>query len=164
MTTLTESDVEQVALEWLASVGWQVAHGPDIAPDRPGAERNRLWRGGAGAAAARCPGRVEPAPARRGAGRCLSQADPPGGGHAGGPKPRFPPHAGGGCDGGVPGECGRHSRGAGKGHRLRRTRQQRLAGGQPVHRHRESAHPPTRRGAVCQRPAAGHHRAQEPGG
>ena len=40
MTTLTESDVEQVALEWLASVGWQVAHGPDIAPDTPGAQRN----------------------------------------------------------------------------------------------------------------------------
>ncbi len=40
MTTLTESDVEQVALEWLANVGWQVAHGPDIAPDTPGAQRN----------------------------------------------------------------------------------------------------------------------------
>ena len=40
MTTLTESDVEQVALEWLASVGWKVAHGPDIAPDTPGAQRN----------------------------------------------------------------------------------------------------------------------------
>ena len=39
MTTLTESDVEQVALEWLANVGWQVAHGPDIAPETPGAER-----------------------------------------------------------------------------------------------------------------------------
>ena len=39
MTTLTESDVEQVALEWLASVGWKVAHGPDIAPDTPSAER-----------------------------------------------------------------------------------------------------------------------------
>ena len=39
MTTLTESDVEQVALEWLASVGWKVAHGPDIAPDTPGARR-----------------------------------------------------------------------------------------------------------------------------
>ena len=39
MTTLTESDVEQVALEWLASVGWNVAHGPDIAPDTPGAQR-----------------------------------------------------------------------------------------------------------------------------
>ena len=40
MTTLTESDVEQAALEWLASLGWQVAHGPDIAPDTPNAERN----------------------------------------------------------------------------------------------------------------------------
>ena len=39
MITLSESDVEQVALEWLATVGWKVAHGPDIAPDTPGAER-----------------------------------------------------------------------------------------------------------------------------
>ena len=39
MTTLTESDVEQVALDWLANVGWKVAHGPDIAPDTPDAER-----------------------------------------------------------------------------------------------------------------------------
>ena len=39
MTTLTESDVEQVALDWLANVGWKVAHGPEIAPDRLGAER-----------------------------------------------------------------------------------------------------------------------------
>ena len=39
MTTLTESDVEQVALGWLANVGWQVSYGPDIAPDTPGAER-----------------------------------------------------------------------------------------------------------------------------
>ena len=39
MTTLTESGVEQVALEWLANIGWQVAHGPDIAPETPRAER-----------------------------------------------------------------------------------------------------------------------------
>ena len=39
MTTLTEADVEQAALDWLASVGWSVAHGLDIAPDAPGAER-----------------------------------------------------------------------------------------------------------------------------
>ena len=39
-TLLSESIVEQVALAWLASVGWQVAHGPDIAPDTPGAQRN----------------------------------------------------------------------------------------------------------------------------
>ena len=40
MTTLTEADVEQAALDWLATVGWQAAHGPDIAPDTPGAERD----------------------------------------------------------------------------------------------------------------------------
>ena len=40
MTTLTEADVEQVALEWLAGLGWEVAHGPDIAPDTPNAERD----------------------------------------------------------------------------------------------------------------------------
>ena len=39
MTTLTEADVEQAALGWLADLGWQVAHGPDIAPDATGAER-----------------------------------------------------------------------------------------------------------------------------
>ena len=36
---LTESDVEQAALVWLEAAGWQVAHGPDIAPDMPAAER-----------------------------------------------------------------------------------------------------------------------------
>ncbi len=40
MTTLTEADVEEVALEWLSDLGWQVAHGPDIAPDQPWAERD----------------------------------------------------------------------------------------------------------------------------
>ena len=39
MTTITESDVEASALSWLAALGWSVAHGPDIAPDAPGAER-----------------------------------------------------------------------------------------------------------------------------
>ena len=40
MTALTETDVEYAALEWLAGVGWQVAHGRDIAPDTPSAERD----------------------------------------------------------------------------------------------------------------------------
>ncbi len=39
MTTLTEADVEQAALDWLSSLGWGITHGPDIAPDAPGAER-----------------------------------------------------------------------------------------------------------------------------
>jgi len=44
--SFTESVVEQAALAWLESAGWQIAHGPDIAPlpdrqegDTPGAER-----------------------------------------------------------------------------------------------------------------------------
>jgi type I restriction enzyme R subunit len=46
MTRFSESVVEDAALAWLESTGWQVAHGPDIAPpclpagrDTPGAER-----------------------------------------------------------------------------------------------------------------------------
>lgn len=37
--SLSESTVEAVALNWLASVGWAVAHGPDIAPETPATER-----------------------------------------------------------------------------------------------------------------------------
>ena len=40
MTTITESDVEQAALSWLSNLGWQVAHGADVAPDTPNAERD----------------------------------------------------------------------------------------------------------------------------
>ena len=36
---VSESTVEQAALSWLSSLGWQTAYGPDIAPDTPGAER-----------------------------------------------------------------------------------------------------------------------------
>ena len=38
--TITEADVEEAALDWLRDIGWQVVHGPDIAPDAPNAERN----------------------------------------------------------------------------------------------------------------------------
>ena len=37
--SLSESTVEAVALDWLASLGWAVAHGPDIAEGMPAAER-----------------------------------------------------------------------------------------------------------------------------
>ena len=39
MTTIIEADVEQAGLAWLAGIGWRTAHGPDIAPDTPTAER-----------------------------------------------------------------------------------------------------------------------------
>ena len=35
----TESEVEDATLQWLADVGWTVAHGPDIAPGESDAER-----------------------------------------------------------------------------------------------------------------------------
>ena len=37
--SLSESTVEAAALDWLESLGWAVAHGPDIAPGMPAAER-----------------------------------------------------------------------------------------------------------------------------
>ena len=39
MASFTESTVEDAALSWLETLGWRVAHGPDIAPDTVGAER-----------------------------------------------------------------------------------------------------------------------------
>jgi len=41
----TESVVEEAALAWLESTGWPIADGPDIAPDKPAAERSdvRKW-------------------------------------------------------------------------------------------------------------------------
>ena len=39
MNGVSESTVEDAALAWLANLAWNVVHGPDIAPDTPGAER-----------------------------------------------------------------------------------------------------------------------------
>ena len=39
MSGVSESIVEDAALDWLESLGWNVAHGPDIAPDTLAAER-----------------------------------------------------------------------------------------------------------------------------
>ncbi|WP_324781125.1 type I restriction endonuclease subunit R [Thiobacillus sedimenti] len=43
MNGISEDDVEQAMLEWLAGLGWSVAHGPDISPPdakTPGTERD----------------------------------------------------------------------------------------------------------------------------
>ena len=40
MSTITEADVEQAALDWLQALGWNAAYGHDIAPDMPAAERS----------------------------------------------------------------------------------------------------------------------------
>ena len=39
MSGVSESIVEDAALDWLDSLGWNIAHGPDIAPDTLAAER-----------------------------------------------------------------------------------------------------------------------------
>ena len=39
MNRFNESHVEEAALAWLEALGWRIVHGPDIAPDTPGAER-----------------------------------------------------------------------------------------------------------------------------
>ena len=39
MRASTEFVVEEAALAWLEATDWQVAHGPEIAPDTPAAER-----------------------------------------------------------------------------------------------------------------------------
>jgi len=40
MTGISESIVEEAALAWLESVGWQVVHGPNIAPGMIAEERH----------------------------------------------------------------------------------------------------------------------------
>jgi len=39
-TRFAESELESAALAWLESLGWEIAHGPDIAPGEPFAERD----------------------------------------------------------------------------------------------------------------------------
>lgn len=43
MTSITEHHVEQAMLEWLAALGWEIGHGPDVSPPdakTPGIERD----------------------------------------------------------------------------------------------------------------------------
>ena len=40
LTAFTESVVEEAALAWLTSAGWQVRNGAEIAPGEPAAERD----------------------------------------------------------------------------------------------------------------------------
>jgi len=45
--SLTESTVEDAALEWFGELGYAVGHSPQLAPGEPAAERARLgwwWR------------------------------------------------------------------------------------------------------------------------
>ena len=164
MTAFTESVVEEAALAWLESLGWPVTHGPEIAPGEPAAERADYGQVVLEAAAARCAGAAQPGAAARGAGRRLPQA------HAARRRRRWSARNRAvhrllvdGVTVEYRARRRRDPRGAGAGDRLRRPGEQRLAGGQPVHRRREQAHAPAGRRAVRQRPAAGGDRAQERG-
>ena len=42
MSGFTEPDVEDAALAWFEELGYAILHGPDIAPEEPGAERDAL--------------------------------------------------------------------------------------------------------------------------
>ena len=39
MSPVTESTLEDAALEWIEGLGWDTAHGPDIGPDAASSER-----------------------------------------------------------------------------------------------------------------------------
>ena len=160
---VAESTVEEATLAWLTEIGWQLAYGPDVEPEKLGAERDdfaevvltrrltaalerinpelpssslRSDRPHCAASRAPFPCRVQPS---------LSQAP--------GRRHRRRVHARRRLDRRRPGVA----------HRLRQPRGQRLPGGQPVHRQRRQDHPPPRRRALRQRPAARRDRAQEPG-
>ena len=42
MDRISESDVEDATLEWLAELGYDVVHGPDIGPEGSTPERAEL--------------------------------------------------------------------------------------------------------------------------
>ena len=152
------------------SAGWKrwatkSCHGPDIAAGEPGAERSdpnyrdvvlerRLRPGARAAESESSPGRAR---------RRLSQVHACGCAVPDRAQPRRPSDAGGRRHGRISPRGRLDRRRAGARDRLRRSRQQRLAGGQPVHRRRGPAHAAAGHRAVRQRPAAGGDRAEEPG-
>ena len=78
LTRITESVVEDAALDWLDSLGWNIAHGPDIAPDTLAAERADYGQVILERRLRDALAQLNEGSARRGARRCLSQAEPAG--------------------------------------------------------------------------------------
>ena len=162
VASLSESIVEQAALDWFRALGYSVVGGPDMPPG-PHALRASYADTILPSVVRDTLARLNPKPPRRGAGRRLPQADPPRRIDPGSPQPHLPPPGGGRGHGRVPRPARRDSRRAGAGVRLRDTLEQRLARGQPAHRDREQPRTPPRRRAVRQRPATRRRRAEEPG-
>ena len=156
MTTITEAEVEQAALDWLKGLGWQVARGPDIAPETPIAERTDygqvvLERRLRDAVATLNP--TLPASALDDAFRKLTR---PQGSTLEARNRDFHRMLFNGVEIEYRDSEGR-VRGDGSSHRLRQPRQQRLAGRQPVHSNRGPEHSKAGCRAIRQWPARGHH-------
>ena len=118
MTTITESDVEEAALAWLAELDWQVAHGPDIAPETPSAERNDYGQVVLERRLQDALGELNPGLPSEALDDAFRKLTPTGGGDTGNTQPRVPPHAGRRRDDGASGRRRRDTRGAGEGHRF----------------------------------------------
>ena len=163
MTTLTEADVEDAALEWLAALGWQTAHGPDIGPggtseERPDYGAVVLERRLRDALA-----RLNPNLPRDALDNAFRKLTRPEGSTLEARNRAFHRMLVAGVNVEVPHGWRSDPRSTGRRHRLRRACRQRLPRGQPGHGHRARAHPPPGCRAVRQRPAARRDRAQEPG-
>jgi type I restriction enzyme R subunit len=116
MTTLTEADVESAALDWLATIGWQTAHGPDIAPDTPGAERADYGQVVLERRLRDARARLNPSLPASALDDALRKLTHPEGATLEARNRLLSPDAGSRGDGGVPGRERRHSGRAGPGH------------------------------------------------
>ena len=157
-----ESHVEEATLAYLADLGYQIAAGPDVAPDTMEAERTSytdvVLVGRLTAAVARLNPHA-PHVAGEDAIRQVLRSDYQNAVEENRRLHRLivegVPVEFAGEDGAIKSETIRLRR-------SRRPRRQRLARRQPVHRHREQGEPPTGYGDLRQRPAAGRDRAEEP--
>ena len=152
--SFTESDVESVALSWLVDIGWHTAHGPDIAPGTPGAERADYGDVILAQRLRDALVRLNPALPADALDDAFRKLTRPQSATLETRNRAFHRMAVNGVNveyrdagGAVRGDQARR-------HRLRRPGKQRLARSQPVHRRGEPARAPPRRGAVRQRPAA----------
>ena len=159
--SVSESTVETVALDWLASLDWAVLHGPNIAPDTPAAERPDYGEVVLTTRLRSALARLNPNLPEDALEDALRRLTRPAGATLEA-RTRLPSDARRRGDGGARRRGGPGPRRSGSCARLRRTGEQRLARGQPVHGGREQARTAARHRAVRQRPAARRHRAEEP--
>ena len=160
---VSESTVEAVALDWLASLDWAVLHGPDIAPDTPAAERADYGEVVLTTRLRSALARLNPDLPDDALEDALRRLTRPAGATLEARNRDFHRMLVAGVTVEHVDAEGRCPRRTGPRARLRRAGRQRLACGQPVHRRREQARTAARHRAVRQRTAARRHRAEEPG-